>query len=247
MAPPRASWKGYLKIAEAHVPGRPLRRRVDLRTHRAAYGQSHDGPSGPSAVRRCGDRQAGRAGGSGQGIRGRARTNMWSSSLRRSLRRFRESDKTLTVSAFVDKSEVDDVYFDRPYYLAPSDRSAEEAFALIREGLRRPRRRRWPRRFCSGAFARCWSARSARAWPPRRSISITRSARPSEAFADVPEIRIKGEMLELAEHIINTKRGDFDPAALPRPLRGGARGAGEGEARGQRYRRAEAAEGPGGR
>jgi DNA end-binding protein Ku len=33
-----------------------------------------------------------------------------------------------------------------------------------------------------------------------------------EVFHDVPEMKIKGEMLELAEHIINTKRGKFDPA-----------------------------------
>jgi DNA end-binding protein Ku len=35
-----------------------------------------------------------------------------------------------------------------------------------------------------------------------------RSAR--EAFNDVRDIKIKGEMLELAEHIINTKKGKFD-------------------------------------
>ena len=31
-----------------------------------------------------------------------------------------------------------------------------------------------------------------------------------EAFSNVPAMKIKGEMLELAEHIINTKRGKFD-------------------------------------
>jgi DNA end-binding protein Ku len=33
-------------------------------------------------------------------------------------------------------SDIDDVYVDKPYYLAPTDKSAEEAFALIREGMR---------------------------------------------------------------------------------------------------------------
>ena len=32
-----------------------------------------------------------------------------------------------------------------------------------------------------------------------------------EAFDDIPEMKIEGEMLELAEHIITTKRGTFDP------------------------------------
>jgi DNA end-binding protein Ku len=33
-----------------------------------------------------------------------------------------------------------------------------------------------------------------------------------ELFDDLPDIEIKGEMLKLAEHIIDTKRGSFDPA-----------------------------------
>ncbi len=48
-----------------------------------------------------------------------------------------ESDKTLAVSAFIGCAEIDDVYFDKPYYLAPTDASAKEAFALIREGMRK--------------------------------------------------------------------------------------------------------------
>ena len=48
----------------------------------------------------------------------------------------REWDKTLDVKAFVACDDVDELYFDKPYYLAPADRHADEAFALIREGLR---------------------------------------------------------------------------------------------------------------
>jgi DNA end-binding protein Ku len=48
-----------------------------------------------------------------------------------------ESDKTLFVSAFIACTDVDDLYFDRPYYLVPSGKPAEEAFALIREGMRK--------------------------------------------------------------------------------------------------------------
>src|SRR5690242_1843601 len=39
-----------------------------------------------------------------------------------------DSDKTLEVQAFVRCGEVDDVYFDRPYYLAPSGPTGAEAF-----------------------------------------------------------------------------------------------------------------------
>ena len=42
-----------------------------------------------------------------------------------------ESDNTLSVEAFVATDDVDDIYFDKPYYLAPSDKHGQEAFALI--------------------------------------------------------------------------------------------------------------------
>lgn len=48
-----------------------------------------------------------------------------------------ESDKTLAISAFIGCGDVDETYFDRPYYLTPADKNAEEAFSLIREGMRK--------------------------------------------------------------------------------------------------------------
>jgi DNA end-binding protein Ku len=46
-----------------------------------------------------------------------------------------EADKTLEVQAFVPCDQVDDVYLDRPYYLAPSAPAAAEAFTLIRDAM----------------------------------------------------------------------------------------------------------------
>lgn len=123
-----------------------------------------------------------------------------------------DSDKTLSVSAFIGCGGIDDVYFDRPYYLAPSDRSADETFALIREGLRKRK---------VAAIAQTVLFRRVRTVLIRAHndglIATTlnfdyevRSAK--EAFSDVRSMKIKGEMLDLAEHIINTKRGKFDPS-----------------------------------
>ncbi|MCB1466982.1 MAG: Ku protein [Rhizobiaceae bacterium] len=121
-----------------------------------------------------------------------------------------ESDKTLEVSAFIGCGEIDDVYFDKPYYLAPADKSAQEAFALIREGMRKKK---------VAAIAQTVLFRRVRTVLIRAHndglVATTlnfdyevRSAK--EAFGDVPELKIKGEMLELAEHIIKTKMGKFD-------------------------------------
>ncbi|MCJ1900944.1 MULTISPECIES: Ku protein [Paracoccus] len=125
-----------------------------------------------------------------------------------------ESDKTLAVAGFIACKDIDDVYFDRPYYLTPADRTAEEAFALIREGMRRKQ---------AAALARAVLFRRVRtvlirAHGPGMIASTlnfdyeVRSA--SEAFRDISAVKIKGEMLELAEHIIATKMGAFDIAAF---------------------------------
>ena len=123
-----------------------------------------------------------------------------------------ESDKILNVGAFIGCAGIDDLYFDRPYYLAPADKGAEEAFSLIRDGLRQKK---------AAAIAQTVLFRRVRHLLIRPSnqgmIATTlkfdyevRSA--TEAFRDIKAIKIKGEMLELAEHIIKTKRGMFDPS-----------------------------------
>jgi DNA end-binding protein Ku len=48
--------------------------------------------------------------------------------------------QTFDVRAFVPASEVEDLYFDEPYYLAPNGRAAIKAYALIRDALRDPGR-----------------------------------------------------------------------------------------------------------
>jgi hypothetical protein len=48
-----------------------------------------------------------------------------------------ESTHTIDIDAFVPRAEVDERYLDTPYYLAPADRVAQEAFAIIRAAMRK--------------------------------------------------------------------------------------------------------------
>nr|WP_298096292.1 Ku protein [uncultured Shinella sp.] len=122
-----------------------------------------------------------------------------------------DSDKTMAIHAFISCNDIDDLYFDKPYYLAPSDRHGAEAFALIREGMLKSD---------VAAIAETVLFRRVRTLLIRAHgegmIAATlnydyevRSA--EETFADIPDMKLKGEMLELAEHIIKTKSGRFDP------------------------------------
>jgi DNA end-binding protein Ku len=120
-------------------------------------------------------------------------------------------DKSLAVDTFIACAAVDDSYFDRPYYLLPGDPVAEEAFVLLREGMRSKQ---------VAAIAHAVLFRRVRPVlirAHRKGMIATtlnfdyevRSAR--EAFADIPARKIEGEMLELAQHILATKSGKFDP------------------------------------
>ena len=48
-----------------------------------------------------------------------------------------ESTKMIEIESFVPASEIDSMYLDSPYYLAPDDKVAQEAFAVIREAMAR--------------------------------------------------------------------------------------------------------------
>ncbi len=125
-----------------------------------------------------------------------------------------QSDKTLTVEHFISCGDVDTVYFDRPYYLAPRDEAARETFDLICAGMRE-----------SGvaALARTVLFRRMRTVLIRAqedgmaatTLHFDYEVRPAaEIFRDVRKVKIDGEMLALARHIIDTKRGSFDPRAF---------------------------------
>lgn len=123
-----------------------------------------------------------------------------------------DSDKTLSVLAFVRCGDIDDVYFDKPYYLAPADKPAIEAFALIRQGMKEKK---------VAALARTVLFRKERTVLIRphgvgliaTTLNFDYEVRSSkDAFSDLPKTKIQGEMMDLAKHIISTKRGEFDPA-----------------------------------
>lgn len=125
-----------------------------------------------------------------------------------------ESDKTLRVDAFIACKRIEPTYFDKPYYLLPSNDVAEETFILIREALRKQN---------SAAIAHAVLFRRLRPVlirAHRKGLIATtlnfdyevRSAK--EAFEDIAKPKIDPEMLELAQHILKTKAGKFDPESF---------------------------------
>lgn len=123
-----------------------------------------------------------------------------------------ESNKTLEVEAFIPCTDVDDVYFDKPYYLTPTDKVSEDAFVALRDAMRKSK---------VAAIARTVLFRRMRTVLIRAhgkgliatTLNYDYEVRSSaKAFEAMPKIKIQGEMLELAKHIISTKKGTFNPA-----------------------------------
>ncbi len=213
MAAPRASWKGFLKIAEVTCPvglyaAVSSSERIVLHTVNRSTGNRVSRQYvdvGTGAPVESEDQVKGYEVGKDEYV------ILEPEEIAAAVP---ESDKRLTVSAFVGRDEIDDVYFDRPYFLSPSDRSGDEAFELIREGLRASN---------TAAIAQAVLFRRVRTLMIRphgaglaaTSLNFDYEVRAAkEAFANVPELEIKGEMLELAAHIIRTKEGEFDPASV---------------------------------
>lgn len=125
-----------------------------------------------------------------------------------------ESDKTLSVEAFIPCDDIDTLYFDRPYYLAPAGGAGQEAFTVIREAMRSA---------SVAALARAVLFRRVRSLMLRADdeglIAHTLNydyevSSAADAFSDLPDIKIKKDMLDLARHIVETKAGTFDPSAF---------------------------------
>jgi DNA end-binding protein Ku len=48
-----------------------------------------------------------------------------------------ESTRTIDIDQFVPRDEIDDLYIDRPYYIVPDGKVGRQAFAVIREAIRK--------------------------------------------------------------------------------------------------------------
>ncbi|TAK47870.1 MAG: Ku protein [Xanthobacteraceae bacterium] len=208
---PRANWKGFLKVGEVTCP-------VALYTATSTSGRiafhTINRATGHRVRRRFIDSETGKPVESEEQVKGYEISPGDYVMLEPDevAAAVPESDKTLAVSSFINHDDIDDVYLDKPYYLAPGARHAEEAYTLIREGLRAKK---------VAALAQTVLFRRVRTLlirPHGHGLIATtlnfdyevRAA--SDAFDAIPALKIKAEMRALAEHIIKTKRGKFDPS-----------------------------------
>jgi DNA end-binding protein Ku len=123
-----------------------------------------------------------------------------------------ESTKTINIERFVAGNEIDRIYWDNPYYLAPDGKMAQEAFGVIRTAMEK-----------SGqiALARIVMATRERilALEPRGKGILAYTIRSDaelrkseEIFSTISDSHADPGMISIAEKIIEQQEGPFDPS-----------------------------------
>jgi DNA end-binding protein Ku len=125
-----------------------------------------------------------------------------------------ESSHTLSLDSFVDKSEVDPVYIEKPYYLTPADKVSEEAFAVIRQALENKKMAGLARIVLYQRERPCMIE------PFGKGMLLTTlrygdTVRPADAaYDELDKVKVDKDMLELASRVIERKKAKFDPATF---------------------------------
>jgi DNA end-binding protein Ku len=123
-----------------------------------------------------------------------------------------EASHTIEIDSFVPKKQLDERYYDSPYYIAPNDKVGQDAFAVIRDAMK-----------AKGmvGLGRVVIAKRERPIilePMGKGMRGITLRYPYEIrdekdyFDEIPDLKIPGEMLKLTEHIVDSKTGDFDPS-----------------------------------
>lgn len=122
-----------------------------------------------------------------------------------------ESKKTLDLHLFVDSQEIDPRYFERPYYIVPTDEHSVEGYLVIREALKK-----------SGKLGVGQVTMSGREYlvavgPLDKGLGmhVMRYANEIRAagqyFSDLPDQKLDAEMVTLAGELIGRKATEFKP------------------------------------
>ncbi|HYC97063.1 Ku protein [Brevundimonas sp.] len=122
-----------------------------------------------------------------------------------------ESTRTIDIEQFVDEDEIDRLYWDDPFYVAPEKGVGAEAFAVIRDAMR-----------AAGkiAIGRLVLRNRERqiALEVRGKGLVAYTLRPHEEvrdaddyFDDIPTVKADKDMVDIATRIIAQKEAEFDP------------------------------------
>ncbi|NTJ44871.1 Ku protein [Agrobacterium larrymoorei] len=123
-----------------------------------------------------------------------------------------DSDKVIRIKSFLECDKIDKLYFDKPYYLTPTEEEDRKALSILAQTLRE-------RNVAVLAEAILFRRNRILLIRPQDEAIVATTLNydyevrsQSAAFKSIPDIKFDDEMLELAGHIIKKRAGTFDPA-----------------------------------
>jgi len=123
-----------------------------------------------------------------------------------------ESTHTIEIDEFIPKSEIDNRFLIRPYYIVPDGKVGHDAYAVIRETIRSMNM------VAIGRVVLTNREHIIALEPMDKGLMGTLLRYPyevrdeSEYFDGIKDVRVTKEMLDLAKHIVEGKTADFNPS-----------------------------------
>jgi DNA end-binding protein Ku len=123
-----------------------------------------------------------------------------------------ESTRTIEIDEFVPKTEIDQRYAIRPYYLVPDGKVGHDAYAVIRETIRSMDM------VAIGRLVLTSREHIIALEPLKNGLMGTLLRYPYEVrgedeyFDDIQDVKVTKDMLDLARHIVQQKTAEFDPS-----------------------------------
>jgi DNA end-binding protein Ku len=122
-----------------------------------------------------------------------------------------ESKKTLVLTQFVDSSDIDVLYYEKPYYVVPADDLAEEAYVVLREALRKTKKVGVGQLAVRGQ-EHVVSLKPCGNGMILETLRYADEVRKAQGyFDDIDDIKPDKELLSLAEKLIDDKAAAFEP------------------------------------
>jgi DNA end-binding protein Ku len=123
-----------------------------------------------------------------------------------------ESRRTIDLVQFVDQCEIDPRYFEKPYYVVPTnDDVALEGFAVIRDALRKSKKVGLGQMATRGKDQIC-AVRPCGPGILLETLRYEKEVKSSdEIFSSIGKVRVDKEMLDLANELIDRKTAKFNP------------------------------------
>lgn len=123
-----------------------------------------------------------------------------------------ESTKTISIGKFVDEVDIDRLFWDSPFYVVPESGAGVEAFAVIRDAMKKQGKvalgclvlRGKERQLALEVRGKGLVAYTLRAHDEVRDAG--------DYFDDIPTVKADADMVETAARIIGQKETDFDSA-----------------------------------